>query len=119
MSKSEGAPEDLVLRGVFGAASQSEGVRFDEETGSFTTCSTFHDEVAVTGEGTLGRWTRRALERRGFRVSNHERYQTHVHAARENGAMIWELSRSGRRERHGSIESLLGSLSHGEERNSF
>ena len=65
-----GTSEDLVLRGVFAAAFQSEGVRFGEEAGSFTTHTAFHSEIALIGEGALARWTRRALERRGYRVAD-------------------------------------------------
>jgi len=43
----------------FAAAFQSEGVRFDEEAGSFTTHTAFHSEIAL-----------RALERRGYRVQD-------------------------------------------------
>ena len=48
-----GAPEDLVLRGVFAAVSSSEGVGFDEEAGSFAMNRTFNGDMALTGEGNL------------------------------------------------------------------
>jgi len=116
-SLAAGAPEDLVLRGVFAAAFQSEGVRFDEEAGTFTTRSGFHSEVSLAGEGALARWTRRALERRGYRVSEQSPSSpTHVHVAQVEGAAVWELSSGGCSHRHASIEALLGSLAAGNHR---
>jgi iron complex transport system ATP-binding protein len=114
-----GAPEDLVLRGVFAAAFQSEGVRFDEEAGSFTTHTSFHTEIALVGEGTLARWTRRALERRGYRVDDRQSpSEIRIHVTRTDGSIIWDLSRGGRSQRHASIEALLGSLAAGDYRES-
>jgi iron complex transport system ATP-binding protein len=106
-----GAPEDLVLRGVFAAAFQSEGVRFDEEAGSFTTHTAFHSEIALIGEGALARWTRRALERRGYRVEDGQSpSRTRVRVTRAEDSIVWELSSGGPFHRHTSIEALLSNL---------
>jgi len=111
---SAGAPEDLVLRGVFAAAFHSEGVRFDEESGSFTTHNAFHTEIGLVGEGALARWTRRALERRGYRVDERPSLPAaNIHVTRSNGGIVWVLSSGGRSQRHESIEALLGSLDAG------
>jgi iron complex transport system ATP-binding protein len=106
-----GTPEDLVLRGAFAAAFQSEGVHFDEEAGSFATRVSFHSEIALAGEGALARWTRRALERRGYHVAPRQSScQSCVSVSPAEGGIIWELSRNGRAQRHTSIEALLEAL---------
>ena len=105
-----GAPEDLVLRGIFGAAFQSEGVRFDPEAGSFTTRSSFHSIVSLSGEGTPVRWTRRALERRGFQIGSDVSLPTRVQVSHVDGAAVWELSDDRSCQRLHSIEALLGTL---------
>jgi iron complex transport system ATP-binding protein len=110
-SLAAGTPEDLVLRGVFAAVFQSEGVHFDEEAGSFATRSSFHSEIALAGEGALARWTRRALERRGYNVAPRQSSsQTCVSVWPAQGGIVWELSSDGRAQRHDSIESLLAAL---------
>jgi iron complex transport system ATP-binding protein len=106
----DGAPEDLVLRGTFAAAFESEGVRFDEEAGSFTTQGAFHSEICLAGEGALARWTRRALERRGYRVDERRAAATAVRVVHVNGRAAWELSTAAGSQQHGSIEALLGAL---------
>jgi iron complex transport system ATP-binding protein len=110
-SLAAGTPEDLVLRGVFASAFASEGVRFDEEAGSFATHEAFHSEIGLHGEGALARWTRRALERRGYRVvTDVAPSKTHVAVARFDDGVVWELSWDGRIDQHASIEELLGAL---------
>lgn len=64
-----GAPEDLVLNGLFEAAFQAEGMAFDAYSGSFKTASAAAGIIDVTGDGLPAVWTRRALEREGFCVT--------------------------------------------------
>lgn len=65
-----GAPEDLVLNGAFERAFQSDGVRFDVNTGAFQMAAQKGMGVVLEGEGQEQEayWTRRALERAGFEV---------------------------------------------------
>ena len=66
-----GAPEDLILNGAFESAFQSEGVRFDADTGAFKlNAQRGRISVAVSGEGRRAYWTKRALERAGFQVGD-------------------------------------------------
>jgi iron complex transport system ATP-binding protein len=110
-SLAAGTPEDLVLCGVFAAAFASEGVHFDEEVGSFTTHGVFHSEIALNGEGAPARWTRRALERRGYRViTGAHGCPTIVLVTKLDERPSWELSSHGETYRHASIESLLAGL---------
>ena len=66
-----GVPEDLILDGVFEEAFQSDGVRFDADTGAFVlNAQRGQSTVAVSGQGRRAYWTKRALERAGFRVGD-------------------------------------------------
>lgn len=108
----EGTPEDLVLDGVFGAAFSSEGVHFDEERGAFATHARFDREVSLSGEGSVARWTQKALERRGYRVrTGPVTLPLHVTATRTAGASSWTLAHEDSAVPHGSIASLLTALS--------
>lgn len=63
-----GAPEDLVLSGAFEAAFRGDGVAFDPQSGAFKILTPETGTVHLDGGGLAALWTRRALEREGFRV---------------------------------------------------
>jgi len=68
-----GAPEDIVLSGVLGAAFAGDGVRFDLEQGTFQYAATPTRTIALQGPSTMHMlWTRRALERIGWQVGESE-----------------------------------------------
>lgn len=103
-----GVPEDLVLRGGFEQTFHSEGVRFDREYGHFKVTEIRGKTVSLEGHGTSARWTKRALEREGFRVSvekGRSRIQIRVVSGRKG--ILWKLQAPGRESTHDSIEELL------------
>ena len=61
-----GAPEDLILNGVFEAVFAREGVVFDREAGVFRIPPEGNRRIRLEGEGITTFWTRRALQREGF-----------------------------------------------------
>jgi iron complex transport system ATP-binding protein len=61
-----GAPEDLVLRGVFERAFPSANFAFDPMVGGFQVRHAHARRARIHGNGLVGLWTRRALERAGF-----------------------------------------------------
>lgn len=63
-----GVPEELVLNGAFAQAFAGEGIEFDSQLGAFRIAQTTQRDIVVRGEGEAALWTRRALERQGFRV---------------------------------------------------
>lgn len=67
-----GAPEDLVMNGAFQAAFAADGISFDALTGSFHVSAATRGTVRLNAGGdALARvWTRRALERAGWHVSD-------------------------------------------------
>lgn len=92
----QGIPEDLVLNGSFEAAFVSEGFHFDRQTGAFTIRHEGSQTVQVTGNGLAAGWTRRALLRRGYRVTE-TASSLHVHVTGGNDETQWIL-RTGSRE---------------------
>jgi iron complex transport system ATP-binding protein len=63
-----GAPEDLVLAGIFEEAFRGQGVQFDRETGAFRVEHISRYAVQLQGQGVAHTWTERALRRAGFTV---------------------------------------------------
>jgi iron complex transport system ATP-binding protein len=67
-----GMPEELVLDGAFERAFAREGLQFDAWTGSFVMSRPNRGVIQVVGSGLRYEWTKRALERVGFRVGESE-----------------------------------------------
>lgn len=103
-----GAPEDLVLSGAFETAFAGEGVSFDQQTGSFRIAQPEAGIINVIGAGKEPFWTRRALERKGYRVS-HEA-PVRVEVINGNGRTSWRLSGRGEPREFGSLEALLSAV---------
>jgi iron complex transport system ATP-binding protein len=64
----QGAPEDLVLNGIFEAAFAEEDIVFNKEAGAFVIHAAPGKPVLLTGGGITFFWTQRALRRAGFTV---------------------------------------------------
>lgn len=64
----QGAPEDLVLNGVFEAAFAEQDIVFDKAAGTFVIHAGEGRPVLLTGEGIAFFWTQRALRRAGFTI---------------------------------------------------
>ncbi len=103
-----GAPEDLVLRGAFETTFHSEGVRFDREYGHFTMTEVRGRTVAVEGHGISLRWTKRALEREGYSVSDAKRRaEARVRVVSGRRGIYWKLQVEGKESEQHSIEEML------------
>lgn len=104
-----GAPEDLILSGAYERAFQSEGVRFDADTGAFVlTAQRGHSAVSVSGQGRVASWTKHALDRAGFRVTDAPS-ACHI-SIREGDPPSWRVERDGTVREHASIYELIASL---------
>ncbi len=68
----EGAPEDLMLQGAFNHLVDSSTVHYDYEHGTYTFITGKRGSVNLTGEGIMLYYTRKALNRAGFSVSEGE-----------------------------------------------
>ena len=99
-----GAPEDLVLGGIFETVFAREEVTFERETGMFRISPRGQRYIELSGEGVVAFWTRRALQRAGFIVVAEA--EDRVRIMEEEGRPVWLL---GNR-RYLSIGELLKEL---------
>lgn len=91
-----GAPEDLVLGGAFEATFASDGIGFDRRQGSFQVHPPAQRRVALVGDGLVGVWTARALERAGcLLVAAHEPATLRVVIAGDAQTPRWEVTANG------------------------
>lgn len=68
----QGAPEDLVMQGMFRNLFLGSRVSVDDQSGAIQLQHPFMGNVCLEGEGAETEWTRKALDRYGFRISNDE-----------------------------------------------
>lgn len=108
-----GAPEDLILSGVFDSAFQAEGVHFDPYTGSFRLAPDSVGTIVLEGTSLPAVWTRRALERHGFRVelpSETTSAVLTVNVTDTSGSPCWHVHYQGDVRVFSSIHALLLAL---------
>jgi iron complex transport system ATP-binding protein len=89
-----GAPEDLVLGGVFASAFAKEDVAFDRETGTFQIHPEGGRPIRLAADGILAFWTRRALLREGFAVTEDHHAADDagvVRASEQEGRPVWTI----------------------------
>ena len=105
-----GVPEALVLDGAFADAFRTEGVEFDMVDGSFHVRERGGRAATVVGSGAPGRWTARALERRGWVIREDAEVSVTI-----SDTLSWTLTReapSPPQEGEG-LDSLLAVLGEG------
>jgi len=64
----EGAPEDLMLRGVFDHLFDSSSVQYNPENGTYSFSSDNRGEIYLSGSGIMLHYSKKALIRAGFTV---------------------------------------------------
>ena len=64
-----GTPEDLVLQGEFEKTFKGNRYKFEKSTGTFKVLEEGGKKVSLEGEGIAYFWTKHALERNGFLIS--------------------------------------------------
>jgi iron complex transport system ATP-binding protein len=65
----EGAPEDLVIGGLFDELFKKSLVKFNREDGSFTFRNIYKGDIRLIGKGLVRIWTEKAINRAGYSVS--------------------------------------------------
>ena len=106
-----GIPEDLVLSGAFASVFGRSGVDFDRDTGTFRFNGPGKDAIELVGDGPAAFWTRRALERRGFRIASGNEARGHVNLVEAgDGSCRWVSDWRGATLRHDSVGELLRAL---------
>jgi iron complex transport system ATP-binding protein len=131
----KGAPEDLVLNGVFETAFFKEGIRFDRTKGTFTIHQGNNKKIALVDDGKAGAagaadekgaaeidgdagidgtvafWTKRALTRQGFIVTpTRDPAIPCIRITHEAGRTAWSLENNGRVQKYLTIAELLRML---------
>ena len=106
-----GAPEDLVLSGAFEKNFAGPGVAFDRRHGTFLIHRSFRGEVSLFGDGLVRVWTKKALEREGYRVTSSPSAALSVEC--DNDGKIWTLVGGGRRTEYHTIYDLLRGVAAG------
>jgi iron complex transport system ATP-binding protein len=66
----EGAPEDLMLQGIFNTLFDDTKVKFNTRDGSFNIRNIEKGKITVKGEGEKKYWTAKALVRAGYSVTD-------------------------------------------------
>lgn len=105
-----GVPEDLVLNGTFERVFQQESFDFDRETGSFNIHQKQEKEVVLAGDTVPVFWTRRALEREGYRARENGNGDIRIRASVQDGHFSWIVSTSGRKQSVASVKELIDLL---------
>jgi iron complex transport system ATP-binding protein len=106
----KGAPEDLVLNGVFETAFEKEGIVFDKTTGTFNMHEGNEKYITITGYGVPAFWTKKALHRRGYTVTDLGLTASNIQVLEENGRPYWILEHDGHAQKHETIASLVEAL---------
>jgi iron complex transport system ATP-binding protein len=106
-----GIPEEIVLDGVFEATFTGDGVWFDRERGAFRLQGQGRGLVAVEGDGVIGTWTRRALERHGYDLVTDGDPPLRVRVSGTADAPRWTVLRDGREHHYETLRSTLDTLS--------
>ena len=102
-----GAPEDLVLSGAFADTFRSEGVEFDISSGEFHLNTPRLGEINLVGQGIAAMWTTRALQRRGFQVTQSGNSPISVEVISEPGSVFWRTTNSEAVYIHYSLYELV------------
>ena len=104
------APEALALDGTITRTFQNEGVAFDVASGGFNLCLPQHDTARVRGTGPAALWTRRALERLGYRLVLDERVTSATIDVIVVNANEWQLRTAQQQSTLHSLRELLAAL---------
>ena len=108
-----GVPEDLVLNGSFEAAFIKNGFHFDRNTGTFT----IHKEASSTpiylhGKSNLIFWTKRALQREDFVVSDDPNLPHKIEIIERENNPVWIFNNGLINKKYLNIGELLSDLQH-------
>ena len=102
---SEGAPEDLLIKGTFDHLFESSLGKFNARNGTFSFRSESRGNIYIEGEGTLKHWTEKAVNRAGFTVSK-GRTTPFITIPRKNNP-YWVLKNEDNETQYESLYSLI------------
>ncbi len=103
-----GIPEDLVINGTFESVFRKDGLEFDRNTGTFLFHHPGKNPIELVGNGALAFWTQKALERKGFKVTNDVNTGRRINIIEEdNGLHKWTSAIGNTQNHHNSIDELI------------
>jgi iron complex transport system ATP-binding protein len=88
----QGAPEDLILDGSFGKMFENTSLKFNRSRGEFRIRRDHAIAIPVTGPETERKWTRNALEKIGFGVTEGGGTEPALAIVKTRDNTTWELS---------------------------
>lgn len=101
-----GAPEDLVLSGMFEQVFKSNSFTFNKHSGSFKVVHAIKGKVSLSGNDVYSIWARRALEREGYEVATDSDWFIKVQYSND----LWELNIHNKTFNCPNIAELLRTL---------
>lgn len=107
-----GSPEELVLNGTFESAFDKAGVMFDKTTGTFNIHQNSGRAIKVVGEGASAFWTKRALLREGFDITNINCATISVEVQESESGSKWLFTQNKAVREFKSLESFLQIIKH-------
>ncbi len=105
-----GVPEDLVLNGTFEQVFKQDSFDFDRATGSFRLHQSEGREVSLAGDAVAVFWTRRALEREGFRVLEEGGKELGITVSSGPEAYRWTVQDEEEQKECASVRELIAVL---------
>lgn len=105
-----GTPEDLVLDGTFESVFEKDSFVFDRATGSFKLHEPSKMPVYLHGNEVGVFWTRRALERAGYKVKESNGTALEVKVQQSDEGFQWIVTEKGKSHRKDSVQHLLSLL---------
>ena len=105
-----GMPEDLVLDGTFESVFEKDSFDFDRSTGSFTLHNPKKEPIHLIGDAVPTFWTRRALEREGYKVVEDNGTTLKVKAYSKQDTFEWKVITEDTEHCYSSIKDLLSDL---------
>jgi iron complex transport system ATP-binding protein len=105
-----GTPEDLVLDGTFESVFEQDSFVFDRATGSFKLHEPCKMAVYLYGNEVGVFWTRRALERAGYKVKESNGTELEVKVQQSDDGFQWIVTEEVEKHRRDSVQQLLSLL---------
>ncbi len=105
----EGAPEDLVLNHQLARIFEGTKLLFDDHRGEFKIKRTDNKSIVLSGEGKVYFWTKKALERMGYKVDKRQDNklpQSDEVEILEMNPTVWELRHGSQIQKFDSLYSL-------------
>lgn len=106
-----GIPEQLILDGVFEKAFNREEIHFDPYTGHFTIPRVLKQQISLIGDGLPFIWTRKALERCGYGVTDGLNPEFHILIESGNNGIRWTVTVYGHPDQYfNDLQQLVDAL---------